>query len=279
MLVYKSGSTREEISLSQKFIRARIKKAGFYDYKWKPKETELENGVKISGFTKEKAEYTLILDFIGSEQERAENSNKFFELTEADVLGKTPGTLKLNNYCINCFVIENKSGGRDTRTRMVQRETKIIAPYPFWFTEQTHVFYPGAGQDAGYLEFPFDIPFDLMGDAAGSGNINLEHYAACNFLITIYGPCTTPRIVIGNNTYEVKTKLDAGEYLQIDSRDGTVIRTRASGLKVNEFENRNSGAGSVFEKIQPGHNLVSWNGSFGFDITVYIERSEPRWMG
>ena len=279
MLAYKSGSTGEEINLTQEAIRARIKKAGFYDHKWKPEETELENGVQISGFKKEKAEYDLTLDFIGSKQERAENSNRFFELTERDVLENTAGILKLNDYCIECYVTESKSGGRDTRTRMVQRETKIIAPYPFWFTEQMHMFKPGVGQDTGYLDFPFDCPFDLMGDQTGSGSINLEHYAACDFLLTIYGPCTTPRIVIGNNIYEVKTKLDSGEYMQIDSRKATVIRTRASGLKVSEFDNRNSAAGSVFQKIQPGYNLVSWNGSFGFDIILYIERSEPRWIG
>ena len=127
------------------------------------------------------------------------------------------------------------------------------------------------------MDFPFDMPFDLMGDEKGMGNVILDHYASCDFLLTIYGPCVNPRIVIGNNLYEVKTKLDAGEYMLIDSRAGTVVRVRTNGVKVNEFDNRVTNPNSPFEKIQPGYNLVGWDGSFGFDLLLFIERSEPAW--
>ena len=123
----------------------------------------------------------------------------------------------------------------------------------------------------GYLDFPFDTPFDLMGDEKGTGSITIEHYAACDFLLTIYGPCLNPRIVIGDNLYEVRTKLDGGEYLLIDSREGTVFRVRTNGTKVNEFDNRVTSPNSPFEKIQPRYNLVSWDGSFGFDLLLFIE--------
>ena len=96
-------------------------------------------------------------------------------------------------------------------------------------------------------------------------------------MITVYGPCTNPRITIGGNIYEVKTKLDTGEYLLIDSRAGTIYRVRVNGIKVNEFDSRNTEEGSVFKKIQPGYNLISWDGTFGFDLLLYVERSEPEW--
>ena len=44
MLVYKSGSTGEEINLSDNRIKTQIKKAGLYDYEWELDESELKIG-------------------------------------------------------------------------------------------------------------------------------------------------------------------------------------------------------------------------------------------
>jgi alginate O-acetyltransferase complex protein AlgI len=33
----------------------------------------------------------------------------------------------------------------------------------------------------------------------------------------------------------------------------------------------------VFEKIPSGNNIVVWDGNWGFDITLFEERSEPKW--
>ena len=52
MLVYKSGSTGEEINLSDNRIKTQIKKAGLYDYEWELDESELKIGSKINGFGK-----------------------------------------------------------------------------------------------------------------------------------------------------------------------------------------------------------------------------------
>lgn len=35
---------------------------------------------------------------------------------------------------------------------------------------------------------------------------------------------------------------------------------------------------SVFDPIGPGPISVNWSGTFGFDITAYIERNEPTWQ-
>lgn len=43
---------------------------------------------------------------------------------------------------------------------------------------------------------------------------------------------------------------------------------------------RGEGAGSgsyCFEPLRPGTSTVSWDGSFGFDITHYQEEGEPPW--
>ena len=40
-----------------------------------------------------------------------------------------------------------------------------------------------ADKTGEYLDFDFDIPFDLMGDAVGVGTIDFNHYSPCDFLI------------------------------------------------------------------------------------------------
>ena len=70
MLVYKSGSTGEEINLSDNRIKTQIKKAGLYDYEWELDESELKIGSKINGFGKKAKRYEMILDFRGNEPSR-----------------------------------------------------------------------------------------------------------------------------------------------------------------------------------------------------------------
>ena len=96
-------------------------------------------------------------------------------------------------------------------------------------------------------------------------------------MMILYGPCTDPRIVIAGQIYEVKTKIKEGEYLVIQSREGLVYRVTQDGEQVNEFANKNNEY-PLFAKIPPGSSTVSWSGDYGWEITLYIERSEPRWI-
>ncbi|MEJ8734573.1 hypothetical protein [Mediterraneibacter sp. ICN-202921] len=253
-----------------------------FDYEWgyESVDTSALAG-RITDFTKGIAKKSLTLSILNYSKEAYYNAiDKFHEAVEYDVLNKTPGRLFVGKQYLQCYIISSQKTEWENDIELLDNNIEIVIEYPFWITEQKFEFKPSTGEQTGeYLDFDFDVPFDLLGDQKGVGNINYEHYSSCNFLMTIYGPCTTPRITIGSNVYEVKTKLDTGEYLQIDSRAGTVYRTRTNGLKVNEFDNRSTESGSIFEKIQPGYNLVSWDGSFGIDILIYKERSEPEWTG
>ena len=82
---------------------------------------------------------------------------------------------------------------------------------------------------------------------------------------------------IGGIVRQAYITLEAGQHLFIDSRDKTVKRVFSDGAVLNEFDNRRRGRKSVFEPIAPGMNAVTWNNAFGFDLTLFIERSEPKW--
>ena len=80
---------------------------------------------------------------------------------------------------------------------------------------------------------------------------------------------------INDHVYQILDVLGESEYVMIDSKKGTIVKTTAGGQKVNAFDLRNKEE-SVFEKIPEKTLLISWPGTFGFDLTLYEERSEPR---
>ena len=93
MLVYKSGSTGEEINLSDNRIKTQIKKAGLYDYEWELDESELNIGCKINGFGIKAKRYEITLDFRGNKEERAESAERLHQHTEREIQAESRGKL------------------------------------------------------------------------------------------------------------------------------------------------------------------------------------------
>lgn len=272
MIIKYVNSTGQEVNLNEMPYKMLV--SDILDYEWEV----ITSSNKITGFGYKVIEKKLNIDVHrGKEKGARENMNALTDIFEKDVSSGTPGKLYIDDQYMVCYIKSSEKDNWET-DQIIQCEYGIITDYPLWITEKKHEFRINTGKEVGeYLDFPFDMPFDLMGDEKGMGNVILDHYASCDFLLTIYGPCLSPRIVIGQSIYEVKTKIGDGEYLTIDSRKGTVYRIRTNGGKVNEFDNRTTAPNSPFEKIQPGYNLVSWDGSFGFDLLLYMERSEPAW--
>lgn len=131
MLVYKSGSTGEEINLSDNRIKTQIKKAGLYDYEWELDESELKIGSKINGFGKKAKRYEMILDFRGNKEERAESAERLHRITERDLQAKSPGKLYFKGGYIECYIVGTKYEECNL-ARTVRKKMNVYAPYPFW---------------------------------------------------------------------------------------------------------------------------------------------------
>lgn len=211
----------------------------------------------------------------------AEAVNHFFDVTEADVTANVQGRLYIGEYYLLCNVISSdKTFWKETYTGM-ENAIKLLTPYPFWCHELNKTFMKGnsvteTGVKTGKLSYPYRYPYrySIPQDV---GFIINDHYAACDFKMIIYGPCTNPSIMINGHLYEVKATLYTGEYIVIDSRTNTVIRYLDDGRTVNLFNWRNKD-NNLFEKIPSGHCSVLWNtDAFGFDIVLFQERSEPKW--
>lgn len=153
---------------------------------------------------------------------------------------------------------------------------RLITDRPVWIKERKYEFVKSIDGkiSSPYLDYPHDYPYDYMGTVKGTGNIINGGLQACDFKWIIYGPCTNPRILIDGNPYEVKTVVSDREYLTIDSRENTVVRTRLNGFNVNEFNNRQKEP-SIFTRIPVGNSNITWDGNFGHDLILFMERSEP----
>lgn len=251
----------------------------FHNYEWKPSSTEMELGEDVYGFTKEGVTYSITLSFRGRLEERKRLLDELTDAFEYDVVNETPGRIYYGDYYIECYIISSSDEVSGTWNNWTERAVEIYCPYPFWSDEDAKSFYPNsANKDEPYefLDYTHGYEYDYSRPATGTQSWEIDHYRSSNFKMTIYGPCSDPRIVIDGHVYQVYDTLESGEYIQISSKEKTVTKHLRNGTTQNAFAKRRKDA-SVFELIPAGNIIVSWNGEFGFDITVYKERSVPRW--
>ncbi len=258
-------------------FNTQIYKGGFHKYEWGYKATEQTLGVTIDHFTKEPLTYEMTIAARGNQTTKENNLNRIQDITEQDVVNKTPGKLYWKDWYIDCYIIAGETYPSDDFFG-AERVMTILAPYPFWIKEVKKEFLPVNREqgDAGGLNYPYNYDYDYALDTPGQSRWNIDHYAASEFQMVLYGYCQNPKVMIGDYPYQIFDTCEDGEYIIIDSRAKTVKKYLNNGVVSNIFDLR-AKEHSVFEKIPGGNQLVTWAGTFGVDITLFTERSEPKW--
>lgn len=248
-----------------------------FDYGW---EYQDEGENEISRFKKAITEKKLLFSFRGESKENCyKNLNRFIAVTESDILKKEPGRLYVGEYYMSCYIVRGEMSDWELDYGCIDCECTIVTDTPVWIREITKRFYREIDTERADhdLDFPYDFPHDVK-RTPGSAYLENDHYAPCEFSVIIYGPCESPRITINNQPRQVFTSVEKNEYLTIDSKKKTIIRTREDGTTVNEFNHRQKyPAASIFEKIVTGINTVTYTG-LTFDLKIFQERSEPEWI-
>lgn len=251
-----------------------INDAQLRDYTW---VCETRNG-KITGLHKAISEYQIKLAITaGNRQGYVEAVEMLLNVIERDVLQNTPGRLYFGiEYMTGFFYTSSKADWNKGIDFMFNTLT-FATDSPFWIREQHFSFEksPETYATGLFLDYAHDYPYDYAVDGMQK-YISNQHYGSCDFEMDIFGPCINPAITIGGHLYEVFATVAEGEYFHIESRKGTVFKISQAGERTNEYNNRNKDS-SLFERIPFGENVVTWSGTFGFDITLFIERSEPEW--
>ena len=253
----------------------------FFNFNWKyDSVSSLTIGGEITDFTKEIQEFSLNLAIINYGRRPFEYYlNMLSEVTEYDVVNKTPGKLYIGEQYLSCYIIASEKKEWEADCSFISCEQTVCTEYPLWIAEKKYQCLADNNEtpeETKFLDYPFDYNYDYAGKVKGNEIVVNNHYTSCNFMAYIYGPVTNPNFWVGNHLYEVETTLDSKEYMVIDSVKKTIRRVRTNGLIVNEFNNRNKKS-SIFEKIPEGNNVLSWTGNFGIDLILFQERSEPKW--
>lgn len=248
---------------------------------WEWSYQELNGG--IASFNRSVREFPLTMIVISDSDARGrELRNRLFATTEKDVLAKKPGAIHIDDWYMRCYVRASRKDRYWYTGEAADYELTVISDDPVWIMEHRTRF--SKGDTAGGMNFPFNFPFNFGAPNAGTQQIENPGFVQSPVRITVYGPASHPSIVIGGNRYEVECEVPAGGRLVIDGIGKTITLEDAYGRKENVFSKRRGipceGSGSyVFQRLSPGHQAVSWDGSFAWDAIVYEQSSERRWGG
>ena len=241
------------------------------DYKWS--YNNLYD--KIVNFKKGITTYQIPITIYSSTKQ--DIANLMYETFEKDVLSQKPGKLWCGDYYMTGYIIGEASGDF-VYNKVIKLTLTFITDEPYWIKENPFLFrLNNSAISEDGLGYPYDYPYDFLSPISVQ-NFDNQSFTDANFVMTIYGYVENPAVTVGGHTYKVNTVVNANEFLTIDSRNKTVIRTTNRGVQVNEFANRDVDAGYIFERIPAGQNSVTMSSEFNLDITIYEERSEPLWI-
>ena len=196
------------------------------------------------------------------------------DLFEADVVQNKRGRIYVDDYYMPCNIIKDKKTLWETNV-VVSSEFSLVTDYPYWIRESKITYERKQASDTGYLDYPYDYPYDYSPNDMAVYIENTEVMPA-DFKLVIQGPCENPQVTIGQNKCQIMTTLSSYEYIVLNSMDRTIYKVSSTGTVTNVFESLNRNYEN-FDKIPQGNHIISINGTFKMEITMYMKRSEPRW--
>lgn len=264
------------------FSMMKLKEAQLHKYAWTAEGVKYKFGELLQTFTKDAQVYSATFYVYGSESERMAKLNAFHDATEHDVMLTQSGTLEVDGYTIECYIIESDTIAPEDQSGITTNEVSIYCPFPFWLKETKYeIEAAGTSQVVDGLDFPFDLPCDL-GVGGYRKVITFDVTIPLDFRMVVYGECTNPSIYINGHLYEVDVTVPSLATLTISSiekndREKSVYLTYPSGSRQSVLYARNRDS-YIFEPIVgTGTIVVSSSQNLKFDLYLIEKRSEPKW--
>lgn len=207
-------------------------------------------------------------------------ADAFRRCADADMQRGTPGTIHVNGWFQRCFAVASEVDG--IGDDFFAAKLTLVLLDGVWRRGTTTAFVPVWGSaDYEFLDLPHDLPYDLGVTAPRRYVVN-PGYSNSPAKLIVYGPVVNPSVRLAGNLYQVDVTVPEGGYMDIDPLRRTVTVVAADGTTTDAFSkaHRGSGAGSgeyIFERVPAGTSEISWDNSFGFDLTLYEEEGEPSW--
>lgn len=248
----------------------RLKNANFHAWEFKAESTELVYGSRVSQFRKQSPTYQATIVIRGNPIARMAVLNALHDDFENDIRKLQPGKIIWGEWYCDCYITASETVPSGDVNHWTENSIDIFIPSGFWMREETREFSAVTPTQTGYLDYPYDYEYDYTPTESTSVIWETGSPFPSDFVMTINGPCTNPRVTINGYPYVVNASIPIGETLVIDSKKHTVMMG-----DTNLFDARGKEY-SVFEKIPAGALDVAWDG-FDFSITLMEERSEPKW--
>lgn len=250
--------------------RILTREANYHAWNFEPYATELMQGERVSGFKKKASVYSTTLIIRGGHTQRKAILTALHDDFENDVRNVKPGKIMYGDWYCDCYITASSTNPSDDVSHWTENGISIYVPSGYWIREEERSFSVPVPVASEYLGYPYDYAYDFTPPPAGQEVWETDSPFASDFEMRIYGPCANPQVTINSYPYAVFASVPDGSTLVINSKDHTVMM----GDK-NLFDARNK-VHSVFEKIPAGSLTASWSG-FAFDLTLFEERSEPKW--
>ena len=217
-----------------------------------------------------------------SDDDGAALRNRIYEVAIVDVEAGKPGRLYVDEWYMDGYFISSNKSCWWYSNRAANYSFTFLADNPVWTKEHIYSFKPIASGVATGLDYPHGYPHNYGPTTSGSIVLENPSILAAPVKMVVYGPAESPRITIGGNAYSVDTDVPDGGILTIDAPTRTIVKRDRYGAVSNCFQhragNQRKGGGSyIFEPVPSGVSEVTWDGSFGFDVTLYEQRDEWRW--
>ena len=257
-----------------------VTEADLFDYEWKYENRSSLNP-KISRFYKELTKKNLKIALSAKTKDEYKSAWTYLlEVTEKDVLAKVPGKLYVNDEYLSCYIFKSQKTDWYPGAKFLVNSFSVVSETGTWIQESTFSFSARGqavtdSQDT-YMDYPYDHAYDYASTVLAYTASN-EGFSGADFELTIIGPCSCPEIFIAGHQYKVDSELASGELLKINSLHKKIYKIMVNGEQINQFHLRTREP-YIFQKIPEGDNTVTWDGSFGFELTLYEGRSEPRWI-
>lgn len=249
------------------------KEANYHKWEWEVEGTKLQYGYRVADFSRKPAEYDTELIFYGTYNQRRALVQALHDDFENDVRKKTPGKVIWGDYYLSCYVVSSSTEATEYPTWTSNKVT-FYAPYPFWIQDVDVMLPVSAVSGSGFLDYTYDYSYDYTAPTVGTKYVHSDFPFSSEFKLIIYGLAVNPRITVNGYPYVLYTTIPSGAYVVIDSRNKSIVMYQG-GVQTNMFNYRNK-TDSIFEKIPGGNLTVTWDSTFGADLTIYRERSEPR---
>ena len=199
---------------------------------------------------------------------------------DADLVRGNPGTIEADGWTQRAYIVGAEVDSYSESSESAQLKFKAVLLEGVW-RKATSNTYSAGGTSEQVLNFPYNYEHDF-GIEAHSDTVTIKGSGDSPVSLIVYGPAVNPSIEIGGNAYTVNTTVQSGEYLVVDGVNHTVYLIKTDGTSESKFADavRSSGRGSgeyIFEELPPGSHSLSWDSSFGFDLTTYQVESVPTW--